>query len=140
MGISLHPSTASPATSTLNKAIAHSQMRTTKSQQVALHLPYLWCEQRSTPEPLQPARRLFSASSRRRFGPGKERDYGDLFPLLSFCSPSPFAPSPSSSTPRVLSSLSSSGVWKQFRRYVGQGGQRGAGGGHRAPAERLAAP
>lgn len=82
MDISLHPHTASPAMSTYNKAVAHSQMPTPQSKQVALHLPYLWCEQRSTPEPLQPTRRLFSASSRWRFSPGKERDYGDLFPLL----------------------------------------------------------
>lgn len=62
------------ATFTYNRAIAHTQMRTTLSKQVALHLPYLWCERRSSPEPLQPTRRQFSASSRWRLKPRYEEE------------------------------------------------------------------
>lgn len=72
-----------------------------RAEEVALHLPYLWCEQRSSPEPAGPAR-LFSASSRQRLG--KER--GDVFSLLSSFSPafnssppSPMRPLPSLSFP-----------------------------------------
>lgn len=106
--------TASPATCTCATATAHTQMRDTR--EVALHLPYLWCERRTTPGLLQPTRRLVSASSRSSFNPGRERggrDYGDLFPLLSTFSSflSAFSLLFDASGP-VLSS--SSRVWRQF--------------------------
>ncbi|KAL7401326.1 hypothetical protein ABVT39_026414 [Epinephelus coioides] len=155
MDISLHPhsthSLSAPATFTRNKAVAHSLMRTTRSKQVALHLPYLWCERRSTPEPLQPTRRLFSASSRWRFSSRKESDYGDFSPLflssflsLRLSSFSFFRPLPLIQRLRFSPlSLFSSGVWKQFTDNLGQDRQRGVGEeeeGHRVPATHLAAP
>ena len=85
--------------------------------QAALNLPYLWCERRSIPEPLQPTRWLFSASSSREIQSGKGE--GPQRPLSSslFLFPALFSPLSS----RLLEALSRAGsflslgaAWKQF--------------------------
>lgn len=93
------------------------QMRSTQSELPFTSSTYLWCERRSSPEPLQPARRASSASSRWRFSPLKEggerprRPRSSSVLSLFFITLSlPFfllRPSPCySPPPRVLSSLS----------------------------------
>lgn len=83
---------------------AHAEAR--RAEEVALHLPYLWCETRSSPEPRRPAERLFSASSWSRLGEGERRRR--LFsPLLSSFSPAFNSLQPPSPLRCSLLSLSS---------------------------------